>query len=50
MMIGRSWKKGEINNAERNNGRTEREVHKNARGVEQKEARMRRQQVRRQME
>lgn len=32
---------------QKNNGRTEREVHTNARGVEQREARMRRPQVHR---
>ena len=50
MMVRRSRREGEMDNAERDNGRTENKVHENARGMGQKEARMGKQQVYRRME
>lgn len=49
-MMRRSCREGEINNAKRDNERTESKVHENARGVRQKETRMGKQQVYRWME
>lgn len=40
MIMRRSCREGEINNAKKDNERTESKVHENAKGMRQKEARM----------